>query len=293
MLIFRTANLKSRRAALLSAGLLAIVLGSRTADAQFQFAPGVVALDSLLRSEGPRWQEARSSHFLLYTERGPRLPLAPTALLDSLEDAWKHASSFLGALPRDESPVTVLVTRSAARFPGVLAATSRGVMRPTTTGGEVIILVNNDSIRAFTRHEVMHVVARRVWGLPGAPWVDEGIATLADGRCQSTNVLAVARDVLRAEPTLTAANLSTRFAKGAGPFLGNRLRAYALAASMVAFVDDHDGRQALQSVWRNGVLPRDAQMGDTFTRAWRQYVERAAAGQHGLSTESLDSRGCG
>jgi hypothetical protein len=274
--------------------LLVTAVASAAADAQVRFGAEVVSLDSLLRTEGPTWRQARSRHFVLYTERGGRPPLAPAALLDSLEAAWRHAGALLGAPAADPSPVTVLVTRAAARFPRVLAPSSRGLTRRTGAGGDVIILVHNARVRAYTRHEVMHVVARRRWGPPGAPWVDEGLATWADGRCQSATVLAVARDVLRAEPALTAAGLPARFAEGAGPFLAPRHRAYALAASLVGFVYDRGGPEALRALWRDGASPGGRALpGDATTRAWRRYVERAAAGQPGLPAEALAARGCG
>jgi hypothetical protein len=278
------------------AALLATAVVGRRADAQFPFGPdpGIVTLDSLLSSDGPHWGQVRSPHFVLYTERDARSRPAPTALLESLEAAWAHAVTRLAAPVVDPSPITVLVTRTAARFPRVLAPSSRGVLRRTSTGGELIVLVHNDSVRAFTRHEVMHAVARRVWGAPGAPWVDEGLATWADGRCQSASVLAVARDALRAEPELTAAGLPARFARGAGPFLAPRHTAYVLAASLVDFVYGRGGPEALRTTWRTGVPPGGpASATGSVTASWRRHVERAAAGQRGLSSSALAARGCG
>jgi hypothetical protein len=282
----------------LAACLIFAVTGAR-ADCQLvpgplQPSPEVVNADALIRSDGPAWHSERSSHFVLYTEGGKGLVFSPTALLKDLEDAWAHDIALLGTAPIDQSPITVLVTHSATRFPTVLAPSSRGVTRPTSTAGELIILVHNDSIRAYTRHEVMHVVAQRAWGNTSAQWVNEGVATWADGICQSTSVLALARDLLRAEPALTAATLPLRFAEGASPFVGPRHSRYALAASMVAFVYDRGGSAALREMWRSGALQPypDRTTDSTITREWRQYVERAAAGQRGPSAAAVNARGC-
>jgi hypothetical protein len=273
---------------------LAIAFWSRAAGAQLQYFPDVIALDSLLQSAGPTWQQARSPHFVLYAERGVPMPLSSAKFLDSLEDAWTHDSALLGAYGIDQLPVAVLVTHSPSRFPAVLVSSNRGVVRRDNLGGDVIILVHNDSVRAFTRLEVMHVIQRRLWGSPGPPWVDEGIATFADGRCQSTTVLAVARDLLHAEPGLRASDLAERYRTGAGPLLGRRIRAYALAASFVNFVYDRGGAEALHVLRRDGSPPsRLFPAMDSLTEPWRTYVEHAAAGKPGLSPSALDAGGCG
>jgi len=274
--------------------LAAIVLDGRAATAQFGVIPDAVMVDALLRSAGAAWQQSRSTHFVLYRERDVRMPLSLPALLDSLEAAWAYDTALVGAHGIGQTPVTVLVTQSPKRFPQILAPSSRGLMRRDSLGGEVIILVHNDSVRAFTRHEVMHVVEWRLWGPPGAPWVDEGIATFADGRCQSTTVLGVARDLLRAEPGLTAAGLAERYTKGAGPFLGKRLRAYVLAASFVDFIYDRGGAEALRVLRRDGIRPQaDFLSMDSLTVPWRAYVDRAAAGKPGLASDAIDAHGCG
>ena len=136
--------------------------GAGSASAQFHFYPPPVSLESLLESAGPKWQKLRSSHFTLYSEEGVSFPLSPRMLLDSLEEAWRYDTALLRASNINAFPVTVLVTHSPARFPQILAPSSHGVMRQDEVGGDVIILVHNDSARAFTRHEVMHVVSWRL-----------------------------------------------------------------------------------------------------------------------------------
>jgi hypothetical protein len=273
--------------------LLGIVCGTRAAEAQFPFVSDVVATDSLLRTHGPPWQVSKSPHFVLYTERAEGMPLSPKLLLDSLEDAWTHASRLLGT-PTDRSPITVLVTLLPERFPNLLVQSSRGIARQTNAGGDLIILVHNYQVRPFSRHEVAHVVARRLWGAPSAAWVNEGVATWADGRCQGTTILAVARDLLRADPELTAAELPARFKNSRIAMLGPRFRAYILAGSMISFVYDKGGAQALHALWIGGIPPAEfAIPGETLSVAWRRYVERRAASKPGLLVAALDSRGCG
>jgi len=278
-----------------AAAVLAIVLSADGAGGQSgPLYPPIISVDSLLaRDVLFQWQKLHSRHFVLYSDSGVTFPLSPKVLLDSLEEAWTHDTGLLGVRGLDQPPVTVVLVHSWQRFPRMLAPGSGGLMRREAKGGELIVLVHNDSIRAFTRHEVMHVVLYRFWGPPNVAWVDEGIATFADGRCQEASVLAVARDLLRAEPGFAAADLDARYKTSAGPVLGRRHRAYVLAASMVSFVYARGGPEALRALRLDGIPPRDtASSADSLTVAWRNYVEHAAAGERGLSSETLDARGC-
>lgn len=257
------------------------------------------AVDSLLRTSGVEWERRRGRHIALYTPVGVRSPgtLAPSTLLDSLDAAWAHAVALGGTPPADTAPITVVVTPSWERFPRLLGPSARGLAYVGGGGGSpVIVLVHHDSARAYTRHEVMHVVASAVWGAPATQWMAEGVATWADGRCQGTSVLAAARDLLRIEPGLTVAGLPARFRRGIGGPVGPRHAAYLLAASFVAFVDGTAGRDALRAVWRTGdtgaapAIPSDDV---AATAAWRQFVDRATAGEPGLAPGALAAHGCG
>ena len=257
-------------------------------------------VDSLLRASGVEWERRRGRRIVLYTAAGVSSPrtLAPSALLDSLDAAWIHAVALAGAPPADTAPIVVVVTPSWERFPRLLAASARGVAYEGGRGaGPLILLVHHDSARAYVRHEVMHVVAPAVWGAPATQWVAEGVATWADGRCQGTSVLAVARELLQAEPELTVGGLPARFRRGIGRRVGPRHAAYVLAASFVAFVDAVAGRDALRAVWRTGNTDAGGPTvsGDdaAVTAAWRRFVERAAADEPGLAAGALAAHGCG
>lgn len=250
-------------------------------------------LDTLLRSSGPTWDRAGSAHFVLFAERGDRPRYATRALLDSLESAWTHAERLLGVRVTPGPPVPVVVTRSPARFPRLLASHQKGLAYTAgAPGSTFILLVHNDSVRAHTRHEVMHVVSFRTWGRPAAGWVAEGVGTWADGRCQGASALAVARDLLRAEPGLTAPAVTAQFVARAER---HRASAYVLAGSVISYLYETGGAEAVRRIWASGAVatPGAVWTGDTVTARWRAYVERAAAQEPGLPPASLVRFGCG
>lgn len=253
-------------------------------------------VESLVRSPGAPWEQARSQHFVLYAERGEHPRYKLRALLDSLEAAWVNAERLLELTPTSTPPVPVFVTHSPARFPNAMSTTGRGVtITLPRRAGHVIILVHNDSSRAFTRHEVMHVMAYRLLGAPSEGWLGEGIATWADGRCGSTSIAAVAREQLRAEPGLTAPRFAGYFSERVGRSLGDRHAVYAMAGTLVASVYEHGGVTALRTLWRSNPTSRATSplVQDTLTMRWRAYVERMSAGQPALPSERLSLFGCG
>ena len=258
-----------------------------------QLSPATMTLDTLLRTPGPAWLTREARHFRLYRER----PVSDTeviALLDSLEEAWRHAEMLLDAHLPDTPRTTVLVTRSRTRFAGALPHVAKG-LTTRLPGGDVILLVQNDSVRAYTRHEVMHLVAPRAWGRREAPvWLNEGLATFADGHCQRSTILAVGRDVLRARPGFTATALQRDFAN---MWPGDRYAAYVLAGTLVDYLWASRGRDGVRRLWQGADTLHEGNIlpgaGGTLTREWRAHVSRAAGGTPGLDSAAFRRAGCG
>ena len=246
---------------------------------------------SLLQTAGPGWDSASSHHFLVYAERGERPRYDIRALIDSLETAWRDGLAILES-PEPEIPrITVLVTRSRHRFGATMSPTNKGIAIAAHSDGETILLVHNDSVRLYARHEVMHTLSRRAWG--GSPpwWIMEGIAVVADGRCLGSSSMAVARDVLRAKPELTAGVFAKSFREMVREDLAS---AYVLAGSLVSFLRARGGMPLVRQAWTLEPDLIDLPATSDLTRTdWRTYVERATVGQPGIRLDSLARFGCG
>lgn len=256
--------------------------------------PSELALDSLLASPGPKWAIASSEHFVVYVERTSRH--LPSQMLDSLEAAWTHAATLLAAPIASPQPISVLVTASRTRFPRVMSAQNKGLTMLGRHGGDIIILVVNDSVRMYARHEVMHVVAPRAWGpvARDAGWMTEGLATLADDRCQGTTMVPVARDLLREQPTLRAEEVATFFDEMAR---SERGRAYVLAGSLIHYLWQSRGREGVRGLWQGTDSLRQPSTFRPFdpdlTTAWRAHVRRAAGPSPGIDAAAFRRFACG
>jgi hypothetical protein len=258
-------------------------------------------LDALLHTPGPAWNVSRSRHFIVYVERGDRNAERNAGITDSLESAWVNAEQILGTRVPDASAVPVLVTASRTRFPRLMIPDNKGLTRWTADGSAIIILVHNDSVKAYARHEVMHLAAARARGHPRstAPWLTEGLATYADGRCQGTTIAAVARDLLRESPAMTIDDATARFLQTATL---NRARTYVLVGTIVGYLWESRGRDGVRALWQGrdslaASVPTASAPGSPFKSdpsiAWHAYVARVGGKRPGIDTAAFRRAGCG
>jgi hypothetical protein len=256
--------------------------------------PANAELDWFRRTAGPSWRRGESRHFIVYREQ-PVTAMSLTATIDSLEAAWVAAASLLGQRFAEMPPATVFITASRTRFAPFVHPDWKGLTTRLPSGDDVIVFVQNDSVRLYTRHEVMHFVSLRTWGWPGPrPWLIEGLATFADGKCQSSTILAVGRDLLKARPVFGIQDVVENFMEMAKT---ERATAYVLAGSLVDYLWSSRGRDAFHRLWTGrdsltdvGLLPG---MSGEATAAWRAHVVRKAGTTSGLTPSAFARTGCG
>ena len=251
-------------------------------------------LGALLATRGPKLEQLRSDRFTLYSE----LPSLQTKrVLDSLNEAHAHATQLLSATISQSQPVAVIVTASRTRFSPLLSPSTKGYRGRLADGSSFIILVVNDSVRPYTRHEVMHDVSFKSWGAAyeGGSWMSEALATFADGKCQGVPNIVVARDLLMQKPLLTIDELAKRFWDMTDI---DRHGTYVLGASVIEFLWQTGGRESVRRLWQKGEWPRAASLsGSPFASnlsgRWRSYVASTAGDRPGLDAGRLRRNGCG
>jgi hypothetical protein len=286
------APLMSSKSSLIAVAILlfARTVGGQAAVLSSAPTPTGIAV-GLLRTAGPGFDSASSHHFLVYAERGERPRYDIRALIDSLETAWREGLAILESPVPDLPRITVLVTRSRHRFSPTMSPTNKGIAIAAESDGETILLVHNDSVRLYARHEVMHTLSRRAWGASQHWWVMEGIAVVADGRCLGSTSMALARDLLRAKPELTAGVFAKSFSALVREDLAS---AYGLAGSLVSFLLARGGVPLVRQTWTVGADLIDLPATSDLTRTdWRTYVESATVGQPSIHPDSLARFGCG
>ena len=133
---------------------------------------------------------------------------------------------------------------------------SREEMRPFTgtrsagwsvVGEGTAFFVANDSVRPAIRHEVMHLLSWRLWGVPGGMWLSEGVATAAAGRCNAWSIEGIASALYRDRQLATIDEMRRRFRTGGTQGTVH----YLSAGSLVTFIDETWGRDRLRELWRS------------------------------------------
>jgi hypothetical protein len=216
----------------------------------------------------------------------------PAAHQDSLIGrtvaAKMHALSLLGAEAFDQT-LDVFFVETRPQMEALIGARATGF---ADMEGRGVFLMTNPEWRAFERHEMMHVLARQLWGSPAEPsaWIQEGLAQFTDGYCagyRNEQVLVA----LAVDSGLTdLETLVTQFRRL------NDLTAYLEAATFVGYIYRTAGRDGLRALWSNGEdgavsrLPRSLR---ELHVEWRRSLPTRGKLPTDREVERVRQRGCG
>lgn len=268
--------------ACIALGLLLLTLSSH---AVAQTPSGLAA--SALADTTFQWVRESVPGFRVYFLRDS-YPLANRdSLIAGLSAALADARSLIGAPPLS-GPIDVFFIESREQMKALTGAPVTGF---ADTGAQAVFLVNNSTWRAFERHEIMHVVAARTWGVIGRanPWLQEGLAQAADGFCAGYTNLDMAIALARRHGWIDLDTMLTRFREQ------RDLRAYLQAASFVEFLLRHAGVAAVRDLWLTEPTANSVLGGRTLARweeEWRVQAKptsEVAAAQ----LNEIEASGCG
>lgn len=234
------------------------------------------------------WTSRRAPGFRVYFQDGGYASAHQDSLTARLVDAKAHDLAILGEGSFDpEMFVFFLEGRPEMERLLGFSATGFAEMR---TGS--VFLVTNPEWRAFERHEVMHVLAARLWGAPAEPsaWIQEGLAQFADGRCGGYPLDPVVVGLAGGAGYVPIDTLITHFREL------NDLTAYIQAASFIGFLYRTHGRAFVRDVWRRGLEPAAAALDRTpaqLLTAWERSLPPAREVPPLDKIEAIRSHGCG
>ena len=112
---------------------------------------------------------------------------------------------------------------------------------------DAVVVVFNDTWRAFERHELTHVVTLGTWQSPAEPAVVEGLATYVDGYCGGYENGRVVRTILDTGAGIRLETLTGDFRNQ------DDLVAYLQASSAIDFAVQQLGPQAIRVLWDRGL----------------------------------------
>lgn len=195
---------------------------------------------------------------------------------------------LLGAT-RDPRPIWVFFVENRDEMDTLISVSVNGFSEHESGA---VFLVTNPSWRAFARHEIMHVLAWRLWGRPADPadWIEEGLAQFADGACGGHPIDAVTAGIAEEEGFFQLDSLTGRFRQL------DDLGAYLQATSFVGYLYREYGREAVRDVWIHGLGAASRRIGRTPTELqgeWERQLPGPARRPELSEIERVRAKGCG
>lgn len=127
------------------------------------------------------YREDESAHFTLHYEGGKSSPAMRRALLETLEGEFNELSNQFGFAPRDNLAVVVYNNRaftSVTQAPAWADGLNDGKLRIATQNMEVL----TPDVAGVLKHELTHSFIGQATHDRCPPWLNEGVAQLAQGR---------------------------------------------------------------------------------------------------------------
>ena len=138
--------------------------------------------------------------------------------------------------------VSIFVVGSRPRMAALIGWETNGTAFHETN---TMCIVVTDCIRIRATHELLHVVATNLWGVPQR-WVNEGLAVYAAGTWHGHDLHALCRFLHRRGDLPGLADLTGRFKR-----LPDR-ESYPAVGSFVRDLAETHGVEAVKTVWEGG-----------------------------------------
>ncbi len=182
-----------------------------------------------------------------------------------LEEAVDRALEVIGE-PAYDRGIRLLVTDSRDDMEALIGIRPKGIAMAVD---DTILLVFNERIRPYLRHEVFHIVSIRLWGEPPA-WLREGSAFFADGRCLDYPDAAdlLAAYLMRRQMLIPVADLVQGFDQHTRR---NDMITYIESGSLFGYLLNTFGREAVKRMWSGEELVK-------LLGEWNSSLEEIEAG---------------
>jgi hypothetical protein len=283
-LTYYSIKLKTSAAIFLVFVLSILSCGGRNAEV----APPAGLAKQVLADSSYTWIAVRTPHFRFYYEANTYAAQHFAELRQGAEEARLHALEILGE--KNYAPVIDLFyLDSREKMIPALGSQPAGWSEHQSN---TVLLACNENLRAFHRHEIMHVLSMNLWKLPPLleSWLLEGLAVYADAPCAGYSLHEIAAHLQRENKLISLYSLVLRFHKQ------EDLRAYMQSGSFVQFLFETYGREKFRRLWERGVthLPEITGKGYRETEMeWREFLKKFVPAHSDVDWDTLIEEGCG
>jgi hypothetical protein len=223
-------------------------------------------VESLRTRHGFHWTVEHSRHYAYYFEAGTPAARNFENIKAVLEEDYSQIIELLGA--KDPNFVTnAFIVDSRTRMKQLCGHESNGL-----SVGNVLLFVYGDSTNALGAHEETHILSQLLWGPPRETWLSEGLAVYSDDKWWGEPLNTVCSR-LRSEGKLLP--LNTLFDDR--QFAGNsEAVTYPEAGSLVRFLYQHYGTDAVRAIWSRGTPEIPRELGKSIYQLEAEWIQSLA-----------------
>lgn len=209
-------------------------------------------------------------------------------LIKDAAQSLEHCVSLLGMKEAPEIKIIYFDAREKLR-PFINMA-PKGIALPDAY---TLLLVANDSTRAYHTHEMMHVLSWHSFGgyaATPADWIQEGFSVYADNPCLGYPVHAIAAYFYHTKQLIPLQKMIYEFRSLSD------MHAYMQVGSVVAFIIHEFGLEKLALLWKRGADQFEMVTGMTlldFERAYIQFLLKEYPVKPDVDWILLSEKGCG
>lgn len=202
------------------------------------FAPGSPTPQGILQRPGFAWEALEVPGWRVYLDTTTE-PHLPKTRLPGILDSARIAVLIALGIPSLPETITVFVVPSRARMKALVGREVNGTAFSRTN---TICVVLFPSGWVGVQHELLHIVAMQVWGVPDR-WLNEGLAVAVNGNWHGYPLHALAHHLQTAGQLPSVEVLLHGFNQT------DDLLTYPAAGSFVLFLLERSGRESLRRLW--------------------------------------------
>lgn len=231
------------------------------------------------------WDSTRTEHFAIYTQPGSYASSGVDSLCLQAEEAVGRA---LEVLQEDGYPqaIRLFMLDSRDQMESLIGMHVKGISLFEDHG---ILMVYNQNVRPYLRHEVFHSVSIGLWGMPDT-WVREGSAVFADGECLGYTLEQLGAYLVESGKAVDLPRLVDEFDRSAD------MITYLESAGLFRFIYQNYDIDRLKAFWQGGSGSAEETLGTTLEElqwAWEVELERLDPEISNVDWSDLLDRGCG
>lgn len=234
------------------------------------------------------WLSVNTPHCRIYYQEDTYAAENLDDVKAECEKAITRSLAFLGE-GSYSTGVRVFVVESRDELVPMVGGRYKGF---ALMGHDTVVAAYNPDVRLYAVHEIFHIISGRTWGDP-IPWLREGSAVYVDGTCLDyEKPFHAAAAYLKSQSELfPARSLVTNFNAAAAQ---SDLRAYLQAGSLIQYLYETYGREAVARYWRSGAFETTDAFGknvEALETEWLDYLDDVDSDT--IDWSDFEARGCG